>query len=420
MSNLLKTLHAYEIEVLKLLIGESTVKELASESNLQEIQIKRAVQWLSNKGLIEANLINEKKIILGKNGLLYKEKSLPEIRFLKALSDDFNVISVISPKGKLESYYEGTTHRYAMVEKSSNLMMLVAAKKLAKIIDENSVDVLHLHWTKDIPIAVLAKKLSKSHPKLVQTRNMNMTRFKDDFYHRLLYKNIEMMLPVTKRVAEQIERYIPENIRPRVEVLYMGTPVPELLSEKERESFRRKQQISDTFGVGIVGRIEESKGQHLLIEVLSKLEGVSAYFVGHEMQEGYMETLKAQAKSLGIAERVHFLGFMNNPAHFMQACDALVLATPCETFGLVVIEAMAVETAMIATKACGPLEIIEDGVSGMLFESMDAESLQEKVTFLKEDAVRRKKIAKAGKVRVENTFLDRTQFQKLSELLRSL
>ena len=342
------------------------------------------------------------------------------MRASKALCDDFDVVSVINPNGKLEQYYKETPHQYELVEKRSNLWMLGAAQKLARIIDTHAIDIVHLHWTKDIPIAVLAKKLSQRDPQLVQTRNMNMTRFKDDFYHRFLYKNITMMLAVTKRVAEQITRYIPAPIRPKVEVLYMGTSIPETLSEEERESFRMEHQMSDTFAVGIVGRIEEPKGQHLLIDVVSRLEGVSAYFVGHEMKEGYTETLKVQAERLGVADRVHFLGFMKNPAHFMQACDALVLATPCETFGLVVIEAMAVETPMVATKACGPLEIIEDGVSGMLFESMDAESLQEKVTFLKEDAVRRKKIAKAGKVRVENTFLDRTQFQKLSELLRSL
>ena len=342
------------------------------------------------------------------------------MRASKALSDTFDVISVINPNGKLEQYYTATSHRYALVEKKSNLLMFGAAYELAKVMDENSTEVVHLHWTKDIPIAVLAKKLSKSNPKLVQTRNMNMTRFKDDFYHRFLYQNIAMMLSVTKRVAQQIETYIPEGIRPRIEVLYMGTAVPKCLSVQEREDFRVTHEMAGTFSVGIVGRIEEPKGQHLLIDVVSKLESVSAFFVGHEMQEGYTETLKDQAKSLGIADRIHFLGFMKNPAHFMQACDALVLATPCETFGLVVIEAMAVETPMLATKACGPLEIIEDGVSGMLFESMDAENLRKKIVFLQEDDIRRESIAKAGQKRVKEHFLDTTQFQKLAVLLESL
>ena len=103
------------------------------------------------------------------------------MRASKALDDDFDVVSVINPKGKLEQYYKETSYHYELVEKGSNLLMLGAARKLAKIIDENRIDVVHLHWTKDIPIAVLAKKLSKSDPQLVQTRNMNMTRFKTTF-----------------------------------------------------------------------------------------------------------------------------------------------------------------------------------------------------------------------------------------------
>jgi len=342
------------------------------------------------------------------------------MRAAKALSEEMDVISVISPKGKLESYYKETPHRYEMVEKGSNLLMFGAAKKLAKIIDDHSIDVVHLHWTKDIPIAVLAKKLSKQKPKLVQTRNMNMTRFKDDFYHRFLYQNIDMMLPVTQRVAEQIKKFVPDAIRPRVELLYMGTDIIDGMSEKERGTFRVEQKMEQTFAVGMVGRIEEHKGQHLLIEAIVALENVSAFFVGHEMVEGYTETLKEQAKHLGVEERVHFLGFMKNPMHFMQACDAMVLATPCETFGLVVIEAMSVGTPMIATKACGPLEIIEDGVSGMLFEDQDINALRQKIELLSSNSELHRALSAEAVTVVHQRFNTQVQFEKLRELIGSM
>ena len=341
------------------------------------------------------------------------------MRAAKALSDDFNVTSVINARGKLESYFKESSHCYSMLEKNSNLLMFGAAYKLAKIIDEEAIDIVHLHWTKDIPIAVLAKKLSKKNPQLAQTRNMTMTRFKDDFYHRLLYKNIGLMLPVTEQVAEQLHRFIPEDIRPVVEVVYMGTDDVEILDDKTLQAFKSAQKMKAGFSVGMVGRIEEHKGQHLLIEALSRLDvKVEAYFVGHAMQEGYIDTLKAQAQALGVDKRVHFLGFMKNPMHFMQACDAIVLATPCETFGLVVIEAMSVGTPMVATNACGPIEIIDDNVSGLLFEKGDVTSLTQKIKALSENSELSLSIGSAGKEQVHKKFSNLLQFQKLVSTLK--
>jgi hypothetical protein len=110
--------------------------------------------------------------------------------YMVRASHFLNAYSVINVNGKLESYYQNTDVHYSKIGRYSFI-------KLARLIDENDIDVLHLHWTKDIPIAVLAKFFSRKKPKLVQTRNMRMTRFKDDFYHRFLYKNIEDNLKMT-------------------------------------------------------------------------------------------------------------------------------------------------------------------------------------------------------------------------------
>ena len=346
------------------------------------------------------------------------------MRCAKALSKEFNVVSVINPAGKLEQYYSGTEFKYALLAKKSNLLMFGSAKKLAKIIDEHAIDIVHLHWTKDIPIAVLAKQLSKRKPKLVQTRNMLMTRFKDDFYHRFLYKNIDLMLPTSKEVKGQIEKFIPESVRPEVEVLYMGVSEPDMLDEAGVKALRESIGMNESFSIGLVGRIEEAKGQILLINAIETLVkkglDVKAFFVGHPMQESYLEELKRDVVSRGLDEKIHFLGFMNNPHHFMQVSDAIVLATEHETFGLVLIEAMQMQTAIIGANRGGPLEIIEDKKSGLLFESMNAESLTESIEYLYNDQERTKEISLEGKKRAKAMFLDTTQFQKLEKLLDAL
>jgi glycosyltransferase involved in cell wall biosynthesis len=344
------------------------------------------------------------------------------VRAAKALHESLHVTSVINAKGKLEQYYKETEYPYEMLEKKSNLFMFGAAKKLAKIIDENKIDIVHLHWTKDIPIAVLAKKLSTCKPKLVQTRNMTMTRFKDDFYHRILYRNIDLMLPVTYQVKEQLETFIPEDIRPKIEVLYMGSDKPELLSNDEITQKRHEFEMDDQFVVGMVGRINEAKGQHLLIQAVAKLDNkdIHAYFVGHEMKKGYTDTLKEMAQELGVSERVHFLGFMKNPHHFYQMCDAVVLASKRETFGLVLIEAMQVGTAVIGSNSGGVVEIIDDHESGLLFEKEDAQSLATSIKTLYSDTILRERIATAGMHKALDKFSSETQFKALENILNSM
>lgn len=343
------------------------------------------------------------------------------VRAAKALDETMNVISVINPSGKLEQYYTDTSYRYATLKKKSNLVMFASARKLAHIIDENQIDIVHLHWTKDIPIAVAAKVFSKRKPKLVQTRNMTMTRFKNDLYHRFLYRNIDLMLPVTYQVADQIKTFIPESVRPKVEVLYMGSDRPELLGADAVAALGKELGMEGQCVVGMVGRINEAKGQHLLIQAIALIDDLSvhAYFVGHEMEKGYTDQLRAMAEKLGVSERIHFLGFMKNPHHFYQVCDAVVLASKRETFGLVLIEAMQVGTAVIGSNSGGVVEIIDDNETGLLFEALSSESLAEKITLLSDESLKHR-LAEAGKNKAEKMFSNEKQFEKLKNVLNGL
>jgi glycosyltransferase involved in cell wall biosynthesis len=332
--------------------------------------------------------------------------------YMVRASHALNALSVINAKGKLEQYYRDTEYRYAQIGRYSFM-------KLARLIDENDIDVLHLHWTKDIPIAVLAKLLSRKKPKLVQTRNMRMTRFKDDFYHRFLYKNIDMMLPVTHQVKEQLEKFIPSDIRPNVEVLYMGAEIPQYLTADEKETFRREAGLGDEFFVGIVGRIEEAKGQHLVLEAIKQLnlKGISAkaLVVGHAMDDNYLKALQSE-----YAEYAVFTGFTREAQKYMQVCDALVLATENETFGLVVIEAMMCGVCAVASDSGGPLEIIEDGVDGVLFKTRSVADLSVKLTELCRDVERRERLARAGKNKALDRFESEKQFNQLSKVFEGL
>jgi len=318
---------------------------------------------------------------------------------------------IVEKNTKLDNYIESPDKFYL---KRNKLFPIIPALELAKFIDANNIDIIHFHWTKDIATIVLSKVLSKRDPQIIQTRNMTMTRFKSDFYHKWLYKNINTMHAVTYQVKEQLQKFIPQKVCPNIEMLYMGTE-EKIINKEKILSLKKKYGIeTDDFIVGIVGRIQENKGQYLVIDAIKELNNshIKALIVGHTMDETYLNDLKQKVIDLGLSKQIIFTGFTKEVNEHMQFFDTNILATPKETFGLVVIEAMINKVCMIATNKGGPLEIIEDGTDGLLF-NRTSEDLAKKIKILYEDEHYKNKLAQAGYQKAKIKFNHELQLEKL-------
>lgn len=323
---------------------------------------------------------------------------------------------VISQNSKLDKYLDKSPNLYL---KRNKFLPIIPALKLAQYIDKHKIDIVHFHWTKDIATAVLAKSLCKRKIKIIQTRNMTMTRFKDDIYHKWLYKNIHTMHAVTHQVKDQLTKFIPQDVRPNIEVIYMGTKTEEI-DKKQIKNLKDTYNIKDEFIVGIVGRIQENKGQFLVIEAIARLQdlNIKALIVGHTMDENYLQALKQKVKKLGIENKVIFTGFTKAVNEHMSLCNATVLATPKETFGLVVIESMMNKTPVIATNKGGPLEIIHDKVDGLLFDRT-VDDLTSKIKFLYDNPEFTNTLSKECHKSSMQRFDNDTQLNKLYKTIVS-
>ena len=336
------------------------------------------------------------------------------MRASRYMSEHGECISVINESGKLKSYYEDTAYRYFTLKRRNVFMAWLTARDLARIIDHEGIDILHVHWTKDLPTVVIAKILSKRKPKVVQSRHMTMTRFKNDVYHRFLYRNLDLMLAVTHQVKFQIEKFIPASIRPKVETLYIGAEQPVIISEVEKSSRRQELGLADSFTVGIVGRIEPQKGQWVVIDAIEKLihQGIDAraLIIGHAMSEEYLGALQKDVIMRGLNDRIIFTGFTREASVMMQMCDVIVLATENETFGLVLIEAMMCGICVLGSNSGGPFEIIDDHVNGLLFKTFDADDLAKKLAQLQKNNILKNLYAEAGKEKALDVFESEKQF----------
>lgn len=345
-------------------------------------------------------------------------------RLAKFLEDKIELTVVLNENYKLAKNFKENSQNYIGIKKKPKLYIFSTAKKIANIIDNNQIDLIHIHWTKDLPLAVLAKLISKKKPKLVQSRHMTMTRFKNDLYHRFLYKNTDLLITVTNQLKKQVEKFIPKDIRPKVITSYIGAKVPSKISKEKKDTLIKKYALAKCFTVGIIGRIEKEKGQYLLIDAIKQLKEknleVQALIVGHAMEKIYLEKLKEDIKKNDFENNIIFTGFTNEVQNLMQICDAIVLATNKETFGLVLIEAMQCGVCTISTKNGGPLEIIDNKENGLFFNPNNSTDLSLKLEEIIIKKELRLNLAQEGKKKALSIFEEKKQFDEIFNILKGV
>ena len=145
---------------------------------------------------------------------------------------------------------------------------------------------------------------------------------------------------------------------------------------------------------------------------------MSAAIVGGCMESDYLEGLKRRVEERDLP--VVFRGFHDNIPELMQCFDVSVLTTKVETFGLVLVEAMLAGAPVVGSNAGGVPEIIEDGETGLLFDSFDADSLADRLGRLYRDDKLRARLALAGREKARDSFDRDTQFAKLLRKLQEL
>lgn len=330
-------------------------------------------------------------------------------------------VAVITPGGKLESLLRDEGLPYRRLRVTLPWLPLVAARRLARWIDAEDVDVIHLHWGKDLSLAVLARKFAKRPVRVVYTRQMAITRAKRDWYHRALYRHVDQLIVITRRLQEEARRFLPLDPE-RIRLLYHGVPAPPSPPSARCNALRERAEVPDeAFLVGLFGRIEPAKGQHVLVDAIARLAqrgaGIHAVLFGHPMHPRHLNDLRAQVARLGLERRVRYCGFHPRPQEIIGCFDCIVLTTYNETFGLVLIEAMRAGVAVIGTDAGGVPEIVEDGVTGLLVRPRDANALADALERLAGDAPLRRRLAAAGKASADARFDEARHFTQLSSWL---
>jgi glycosyltransferase involved in cell wall biosynthesis len=161
-----------------------------------------------------------------------------------------------------------------------------------------------------------------------------------------------------------------------------------------------------------VGRIDPVKNQRWLVEQSPRLfrdhPDALLVFAGPSTDDRYTETLKQRIDELGVGGQIVFTGGLppEDPrliGLFQMAC-AVVLPSISETFGLVLLEAWAANTAVISSRTSGATALVEDGENGWLFDLEDPEAFHEATDAALDNPHLRARLASAGHLKVKTEY----------------
>lgn len=209
-------------------------------------------------------------------------------------------------------------------------------------------------------------------------------------------------------------------------IVYNGIdPAPfEAVRDDDVTALRRSLNLSEAPIIGGFSRLATWKGQHVLIEAAAQRPDVQILLVGDALFEGdhaYTQTLRSYIRTFGMTDRVHFLGFRDDIPTIMKLCDIVVhTSTAPEPFGRVIVEGMLAGRPVVATKAGGAPEIINDGQTGRLVPPNDASALYNCLNELLDDPHHAQTLAKAGKQHARTTFAPKAMLNGIDRVLDML
>jgi glycogen synthase len=243
------------------------------------------------------------------------------------------------------------------------------------------------------------------------------TAFMNDFirpmlaFERLLLEQSDSILANSKAIVCEVERHYGITF----DSARLGF-VPYGLDDCAAQPFENPDPLpSGVVRVLFVGRLEERKGIEVFLEaakaILRAHPQVHVDIVGNETRMGansvvYQEAFNADRDAAAVRDRVSFHGDVSEAAlrGYCRACDIFVAPSRFKSFGLILLAAMMFGKPAIGCKVGGMIEIVEDGVSGLLAEPGDVSSLTACLQQLVTDPQLRARLGAAARRRYESSF----------------
>lgn len=300
--------------------------------------------------------------------------------------------------------------------------LLVSAKKIIKLGKQIKPDVIYCNHMLANPIgAYVGWKLNC--PVVFHARNIHVAPFGRFFYNFLARRKIvKKIICNSSASAELFLKSVPEKVIIIYNFLDLAIYDRQKITGKLRSTFKIPE---NAFIYGYSGRLLPKKGVPVLLDAFHRVvtNHPNAYLVIMGDNDGgvhvdWKARFQKQVRDWKIDDRVIFTGFQKDVKPYLVDFDVLVLpSVEPESFGRVLIEAMALKIPAVATSLGGTVEVIENGKTGFIIAPKDPHELAEKLELFQRQPKLKDNFSKASFSRAREHFSAEKLSKNISDTL---
>jgi glycosyltransferase involved in cell wall biosynthesis len=312
------------------------------------------------------------------------------------------VVVVAHPDGELRRRLP--TDMEVLTLATRNEVDVPAAWRLSRVIRDLQPDIVHAHEPHGVAAAATALSIASPsrRPALVATRRVEL-HLKANSFSRWKYRQVDRFLTASEAIRAML---LQDGVSPdRAVTVHEGIDV-ERVAGVEPMNVREEYWFPPhSLIVGNIAALVPHKGQKFLIDAAAIVvrEMPEARFL--VLGEGELHaSLEHQIRHLHLAQHVVLAGFRADVLSVLKGLDLFVLSSVTEGLGTSLLDAMAAERPIVATRAGGIPEVVVHGETGLLVPPRDGPALAAAILEMLRDPTRRQRFAAAGLARVRERF----------------
>ena len=274
-----------------------------------------------------------------------------------------------------------------------------AFRKVARLLRERRIDVIHTHNTSPLVDGALGAMLSG-------VRTVVHTDHARDFPDKLRYVVAEHLLShyvyrmvgVSDQTTRNLRRYERIPLR-KLKTIPNGISGARYRVATDPAAKRRELGLRESGPViGLAARLTEQKGVRYLLDAMpalvARFPDLTLVIAGIGVLE---PELRAQAAASGVADHVRFVGVRRDMPELLQLFDVFCVPSIWEGLPMSVLESLAAGCPLVASAVGGVPSAIEHGVSGLLLPPRDPAALADAISTLLRDPALARRYAAAGR-----------------------
>ena len=271
-------------------------------------------------------------------------------------------------------------------------------RRLARILAERDLNVVHAHGYRAMVNAALARRYHRfgavrTVHGLVETQGGSLGAWKSRAYTRLEQ--------IAARRSQATVCYVTEDLLRRNAQIDSGLRTITVHNGidplEPAETARPDDLVRDVFHFAAVGRVSPVKGLEYAVEALARTDPASPAVLDVIGTGELVPDLERLAQRLGMGDRVRFLGFRKNIYDYLAHADVLLMPSLHEGLPYTVLEALSLGTPILASRTGGLAEILTDGETASLVEVGDVDGLAASMSHLVENPDLCSRLAAAGR-----------------------